>query len=120
VALRLTIIGLLAPLLAAGPAAAAAPRVTLTPAAGATGQRIVVRGTGWAQIEFCRPRVLLAVDDVVFARALLDGHGRFAVRWRVPAFARGTHRVYATQRCESGKDGSPLPVTRHADLRVTA
>ena len=106
--------------LACGAAAAATPRVTLTPASGAAGKRIVVRGSGWAQIEFCKPRVILAVDDVVFARALLDGHGRFAVRWRIPDFARGTHRVFATQRCESGKDGSPRPVTRHVDLRVTA
>jgi hypothetical protein len=104
----------------AGTAGAATPRVTLTPPAGASGTRIVVRGSGWAQIEFCKPRVILAVDDVVFARALLDGHGRFAVRWRIPDFARGKHRVFATQRCESGKDGSPLPVTRHVDLRVTA
>jgi hypothetical protein len=118
--LRLALIALAASLLASSAAAAAPPRVTLTPATGAKGKRIVVRGTGWAQIEFCKPRVILAVDDVVFARALLDGKGRFAVRWRIPDFARGTHRVYATQRCESGKDGSPRPVTRHADLRVTA
>ena len=78
-----------------------------------------MRGVGWAQIEFCRPRVILAVDDVVFARALVDDHGRFAVRWRIPDFARGAHRIFATQRCESGKDGSPRPVTRHVDLRVT-
>jgi hypothetical protein len=106
-------------LLIAGTADAAGPRVTLAPAAGAAGKRIVIRGSGWAQIEFCKPRVILAIDDVVIARALLDGHGRFAVRWRVPDFARGTHRMFATQRCESGKDGSPRPVTRHADLRVT-
>jgi hypothetical protein len=107
-------------LLCAGTAGAAAPRVTLTPASGAAGKRIVLRGSGWAQIEFCKPRVILAIDDVVVARALLDGHGRFAVRWRIPDFARGKHRVFATQRCESGEDGSPRPVTRHADLRVTA
>jgi hypothetical protein len=101
-------------------AAAATPRVTLTPSTGAKGTRVVIRGSGWAQIEFCKPRVVLAVDDVIFARAVLDGHGRFAVRWHIPDFAHGTHRVLATQRCESGKDGSPRPVTRHADLRVTA
>ncbi len=106
-------------LFAAGAAGAATQKVTLTPAAGKPGTRIVVRGTGWAQIEFCKPRVVLAVDDVVFARALLNGHGRFAVRWRIPGFARGTHRVFATQHCESGKDGSPILVTRHVDLRVT-
>ena len=98
---------------------AATQKVTLTPASGKAGKRIVVRGSGWAQIEFCKPRVVLAVNDVVFARAVLDGHGRFAVRWRIPGFARGTHRVYATQHCESGMDGSPILVTRHADLRVT-
>jgi hypothetical protein len=118
--LRMTLVAAVAFALSAGTATAATPRVTLTPSAGATGKRIVVRGNGWAQIEFCKPRVILAVDDVVFARALLDGHGRFAVRWRIPDFAHGTHRVFATQRCESGKDGSPRPVTRHADLRVTA
>ena len=107
-------------LLSAGSAVAASPRVTLAPASGAKGTRVVVRGSGWAQIEFCRPRVLLAVDDVVFARARLDGHGRFALRWRIPDFAHGTHRVFATQRCESGKNGSPRPLTRHVDLRVTA
>lgn len=106
-------------LCAAGAAGAATQKVTLTPGAGTPGTRIVARGTGWAQIEFCKPRVVLAVDDVVFARALLNGHGRFAVRWRIPAFARGTHRVFATQHCESGKDGSPILVTRHVDLRVT-
>jgi hypothetical protein len=116
---RLALLVLAASALASAPASAESPRVTITPAAGAKGKRIVVRGTGWAQIEFCKPRVVLAVDDVVFARALLDGSGRFAVRWRIPGLARGTHRVYATQRCESGEDGSPLPVTRHADLRVT-
>ena len=116
---RLACIAVACFLLPAGAAAAATPRVTLTPATGAAGKRIVVRGSGWAQIEFCKPRVILAVDDVVFARALPDGHGRFAVRWRIPDFARGTHRVFATQRCESGKNGSPRPVTRHADLHVT-
>ncbi|MDX6628934.1 MAG: hypothetical protein QOH00_1180 [Gaiellales bacterium] len=116
---RIAAIALGALALATSTAAAASPHVTLTPAAGAAGKRIVVRGSGWAQIEFCKPRVILAVDDVVFARALLDGHGRFALRWRIPGFARGLHRVFATQRCESGKDGSPLPVTRHVDLRVT-
>jgi hypothetical protein len=117
---RITAIALASALLAAGTAAAATPRVTLTPAAGKAGARIVVRGIGWAQIEFCKPRVILAVNDVVFGRAVLDGHGRFAVRWRIPDFAHGKHRIYATQRCESGEDGSPLPVTRHVDLRVIA
>jgi hypothetical protein len=116
---RIPLVIVVASGLFAGTAGAATPRVTLTPSAGASGKRIVVRGSGWAQIEFCQPRVILAVDDVVFARALLDGHGRFAVRWRIPAFAGGTHRVFATQRCESGKDGSPRPVTRHVDLHVT-
>jgi hypothetical protein len=117
---RITTIALAAALLAASTAEAAAPSITLAPAAGKAGTRIVLRGAGWAQIEFCKPRVILAVDDVVFARARLDGHGRFAVRWRIPDFARGNHRIYATQRCESGKDGSPRPVTRHVELRVTA
>lgn len=106
-------------LVVAATASAAAQKVTLTPASGKAGTRVVVRGTGWAQIEFCKPKVVLAVDDVVFARAVLDGHGRFAVRWKIPGFARGTHRVYATQHCESGMDGSPILVTRHVDLRVT-
>ena len=120
---RITLVVALAVALlgAAGTSAATqAEKVTLTPAAGKAGTRIVVRGTGWAQIEFCKPRVVLAVNDVVFARAVLDGHGRFAVRWRIPDFARGKHRVFATQHCESGKDGSPILVTRHVDLRVTA
>jgi hypothetical protein len=117
---RSAVAALLTSLFACGSALAATPRVTLSPASGPKGVRVVVRGSGWAQIEFCKPRVILAVDDAVVARALLDGHGRFAVRWRIPDLARGSHRVVATQRCESGKDGSPRPVTRYADLRVTA
>jgi hypothetical protein len=119
---RLAVLSALAALLLCTAGAGAAQtkeKVTLTPAAGKPGTRIVVRGTGWAQIEFCKPRVVLAVNDVVFARAVLNGHGRFAVRWRIPDFARGKHRVFATQHCESGKDGSPILVTRHVDLRVT-
>ena len=116
---RIGILAIGATLLAASSALAATPRVTLTPTAGKAGTRVVVRGIGWAQIEFCKPRVVLAVNDVVFARAVLDGHGRFAVRWRIPSFVRGKHRVFATQHCESGKDGSPILVTRHVDLRVT-
>jgi hypothetical protein len=116
---RITTLALVALLACAVPAVAASPKVTLTPAAGTAGTRTVVRGSGWAQIEFCKPRVVLAVNDVVFARAMLDGNGRFAVRWRIPHFARGRHRVYATQQCESGKDGSPILVTRAVVLRVT-
>jgi hypothetical protein len=116
---RITAVAIAAALLPAAVAGAATEKVTLTPAAGKPGTRIVVRGTGWAQIEFCKSRVVLAVNDVVFARAVLDGHGRFAVRWRIPSFVRGKHRVFATQHCESGMDGSPILVTRHVDLRVT-
>jgi hypothetical protein len=116
---RTSLLVLAVVLLAATSAGAATQKVTLTPAAGKAGMRIVVRGSGWAQIEFCKARVVLAVNDVVFARAVLDGHGRFAVRWRIPGFAKGRHRIFATQHCESGMDGSPILVTRHADLRVT-
>ena len=114
-----SLLAVAAALLTAAGAGAATQKVTLTPAKGKAGTRVVVRGSGWAQIEFCKPRVVLAVNDVIFARALLDGNGRFAVRWRIPGFARGTHRVFATQHCESGMDGSPILVTRHVDLRVT-
>jgi hypothetical protein len=116
---RISALALAVALAFAVPAAASSPKVTLTPATGKAGTRTVVRGTGWAQIEFCRPRVVLAADDVVVGRAVLDGHGRFAVRWRIPHFARGTHRVFATQHCESGKDGSPILVTRSVALHVT-
>ena len=108
-----------AALIAATSAGAATQKVTLTPA---LRQR---------REAHRRARLRLGSDRVLQAARRARGERRGVrarrPRWAWPlrgalahpGFARGTHRVYATQHCESGMDGSPILVTRHADLRVT-
>jgi len=64
--------------------AAAATRVTVTPTSGTAGDRVVIRGSGFGTTEFCRPRATLRVLGVVIARAVVDDHGTFRVRWVIP------------------------------------
>ena len=91
--------------------AAAATRVTVTPTSGTAGDRVVIRGSQFGTTEFCRPRATLRVRGVVIARAVVDDHGTFRVRWVIPeAVGTGVRRISVFQACESGKDGSLIPV----------
>jgi hypothetical protein len=109
---------------------AAAPiRVTASPPAVSRGARVSIRGSGWAVIEFCKPRVTLTLRRsaplaplaiaTVNLRTGPTTSGTFAASWMVPRTVHtGLRTIVATQRCESGKNGSVNLVTRTTSLRV--
>ena len=111
-------------------AQAATPiRVTASPQTVSHGQKVSLRGSGWGVIEFCRPRVTLMLARPAPSGALpiatvnlLTGpttSGSFSTSWTVPATVRsGLRTIIATQRCESGKNGSVRLITRTTTIRV--
>ena len=107
--LLLTAAALAITAVAASPAAAATAVIKLTPASATPGAKIIVRGTGWPPPnEFCKPRITVKVRGVTVARTLANDAGKFTTWFRVPEQASGfsSTSVIATQRCESGNDGS--------------
>ncbi len=111
--IRAIVVGavLAATLMVAAAPASAAPRVTVTPTSGTAGDRVVIRGFDFGTTEFCTPRARLKVLGVVIARAVVDDRGTFRVRWVIPeAIGTGVRRISVFQRCESGRDGSLVPV----------
>ncbi len=104
--------------------AQAQERIRVVPSAVAKGQAFTVHGRGWPVIEFCSRTVRLSLRSAQNAFPLgtkrVRPDGRFRFTW-VPRRAKvgaGRWRVVARMRCESGKDGSPVPVRRSAPLRI--
>ena len=104
-------------------------RVTASPQIVSHGQKVTVRGSGWGVIEFCKPRVTLMLArptplgalpiTTVNLRTGRTTSGSFSTSWIVPATVRsGLHTIIATQRCESGKNGSVRMITRTTPIRV--
>ena len=71
-----------------------------------------VRGRGWPVIEFCsrtvRVFVMSAQNSAPIAQRHVRDTGRFTFRWipRNKNIGKGSWRLVARMRCESGKDGS--------------
>jgi hypothetical protein len=82
-----------------------------------------VRGRGWPVIEFCSRTVRVFVRSAQNAAPIAQRHirdtGRFTFRWipRNKNIGRGSWRLVARMRCESGKDGSRFFV--RASTRIT-
>ena len=105
-------------MIAAQPATVTTATVRVQPSVFRRAQPVLVTGSGWQQIEFCKPRVVISVDGHVRARALLDGKGRFALRVRLGrGLAVGQHAFVAEQTCENGNTGA-LSVALRIKLRV--
>jgi hypothetical protein len=100
--------------------AAGGPTLRVTPRAASAGSPVVIRGRHWPVIEFCRPRVTVTMEHRLVGRIRpRPEDGSFARRWTVPASVpAGRHTIRATQRCESGRDGHAVFVTRATSLRV--
>jgi hypothetical protein len=108
-------------------AAAASPTIAASPNPVDRGQVLTIRGAGWVQSEFCRPRVTLTFGRhrLLIGRALLgpENEGRFRLRWVVPPRApAGRQAIHAAQRCRSGRDGSVsyIRATTHVRVRRAA
>ena len=108
---------------AAPPIAEAAQRITATPQTVKRTDIQTVRGRGWPVIEFCsrtvRARVVSAQNSAPIAQRHIGDDGRFTFRW-IPKnknIGKGTWRLVARMRCESGEDGSIFFV--RASTRIT-
>jgi hypothetical protein len=117
-------------LLLAAVAQAATPiSVTASPKTVSRGQRVTLRGSGWGVIEFCKARVTLTLKRslpfgplpiaTVNLRTAPKTSGTFSTSWVVPTSVHsGLRTIVATQRCESGKNGSLVLITRSTTVRV--
>ena len=111
-------------LLAAPATAAAAPRITASPKTVKRTEIQTVRGFDWPLIEFCSRTIRVSVRSAQNAAPIAQRHtsddGRFRFRW-IPKnknIGRGDWTLVARMRCESGKDGSTIYLTRRARITI--
>ena len=84
----------------------------------------MIKGRGWPVIEFCsrNVRILLRSDQnaVRIGTARTSRRGRFRFEWvpRRREVGAGDWTLVVRMRCESGKDGSRVPMRASEPLRV--
>jgi hypothetical protein len=122
--IALTAAVLVGALLVAASSAAAAPRITATPKTVKRADIQTVRGFDWPQIEFCSRTIRVSVRSAQNAAPIAHRHaadtGRFRFRW-IPKnknIGRGDWTLVARMRCESGKDGSTMFLTRRTRITI--
>ena len=110
--------------LATAAPAAARQSISASPNPVRFGHQLVVKGKGWPVIEFCSRTVRLSLrsDQNAFriGKLRVGDRGRFRFEW-VPHRSQvgaGRWTVVARMRCESGDDGSPVPTTATAPIRI--
>ncbi|MDR9372487.1 hypothetical protein Q5424_25540, partial [Conexibacter sp. JD483] len=102
----------------------AATTLTAAPNPVSASALVTIRGRGWPVIEFCQRRVTLtlrsAQNSVAIGTVGVGAGGGFRRAWRPSSrhAGAGAWKVVATMRCESGDDGSPVPVVRTVALRI--
>ena len=112
-------------LLCAAPAAAR-QSIAASPNPVEFGETLVVTGKGWPVIEFCSRTVRLSLrsDQNAFriGTVRVGDRGRFRFNWipRRTKVGTGRWQLIARMRCESGKDGSPVPTRASVPLRIRA
>ena len=117
------LVALLACLATAAPAAAR-QSISASPNPVRFGHQLVVKGKGWPVIEFCSRTVRLSLrsDQNAFriGKLRVGDRGRFRFEWvpRRSQVGAGRWTVVARMRCESGDDGSPVPTTATAPIRI--
>ena len=104
--------------------AAARQSIAASPNPVRYGQTLVVTGKGWPVIEFCSRtmRLSLRSDQNAFriGTVRVGDRGRFRFNWipRRTKVGTGRWQLIARMRCESGKDGSPVPTRASVPLRI--
>ena len=88
------------------------------------GEKLTVTGKGWPVIEFCSRTVRFSLRSAQNAFHLgstkVGSRGRLRFEW-VPRRAKvgaGRWTLRARMDCESGKDGSTVPVRASLSLRI--
>ena len=119
----LTAVALAGIALAVPPMADAVQTITASPKTIKRTDIQTVRGRGWPVIEFCSRTVRVFVRSPQNSAPIAQRHirdtGRFTFRW-IPKnknIGKGSWRLVARMRCESGKDGSTFFV--RASTRIT-
>jgi hypothetical protein len=88
------------------------------------GEKLTVTGKGWPVIEFCSRTVRFSLrsaeNAVHLGSTKVGSRGRLRFEW-VPRRAKvgaGRWTLRARMDCESGKDGSTVPVRASLSLRI--
>jgi hypothetical protein len=88
------------------------------------GEKLVVTGKGWPVIEFCSRTVRLSLrsdqNALHIGSTKVGVRGRLRFEW-IPRRAKvgaGRWTLRARMNCESGKDGSTVPVRASLKLRI--
>jgi hypothetical protein len=110
---------------AAAPATAAGPQhISASPTTVKRADIQTVRGRGWPVIEFCSRTIRVYAkspqNSVPIAQRHIADTGRFSFRW-IPKnkhVGRGSWKLVARMRCESGKDGSRTFVRASTQITV--
>jgi hypothetical protein len=115
---------LLVAVLAGAAPAAAKQSIAVSPNPVHFGETQVVAGKGWPVIEFCSRTVRLSLRSAQNAFRIgtvrVGERGRFHFDW-IPRRAKvgaGLWLLVARMHCESGKDGSPVPVRASVPIRI--
>lgn len=104
--------------------AAAKQSVSASPNPVHFGETLVVKGKGWPVIEFCSRTVRLSLrsDQNAFriGTVRVGDRGRLRFEWipRRSQVGAGRWTLVARMRCESGKDGSPVPTRASVAIRI--
>lgn len=104
--------------------ASVGPRLSASPNPIGFGRPLTIAGHGWPVIEFCERRVRLSLrspqNALPIGTARVGLRGGFRRTWtpRRAEVGAGRWRLIARMRCESGRDGSAVPVVRSLTLRI--
>jgi hypothetical protein len=110
-------------LVAAAPASAT-QSISASPNPVHFGDKLTVTGKGWPVIEFCSRTVRLSLrsDQNAFhiGSTKVGSRGRLRFEWRPRRSQVGAGRwlLRARMNCESGKDGTTVPVRASLRLRI--
>jgi hypothetical protein len=122
---RLVVLVVLGLVVAAPAGAAAAQTITATPKTVNRNDLQTVRGHGWPVIEFCSRTIRVSVRSAQNSAPIAQRHiadtGRFTFRWipRNKNIGPGSWTLVARMRCESGKDGSTIFLTRRTRITIS-
>jgi len=88
------------------------------------GEELTVTGKGWPVIEFCSRTVRFSLrsaqNSLHLGSTKVGSRGRLRFEW-IPRRAKigaGRWTLRARMDCESGKDGSTIPVRASLSLRI--